>query len=166
MKSVRIIRSVMVSLSLVGLCIPTVALAGPPASEPAVVDIALADGGTLHGRVIDLEGGNVTGIPVSLQTQDREVVSAVTVSDGQFSVKGLQGGVYHVAAGQGQGSYRLWSPGTAPPAAHNDAIVYTQNGHGGGGIKMLLSNPIVIAGIVATAIAVPVALANSRSSSP
>ena len=164
MKTVQVIRNVTVSLSLVGLCIPTVAFSAPPASEPAVVDIALADGGTLHGRVIDLQGGNVTGIPVSLQTQDRGVISATTVSDGQFSVKGLQGGVYQVAAGQGQGSYRLWSPGTAPPAAHDDAIVYTAGP--GGGIKMLLSNPIVIAGIVATAIAVPVALANSRSSSP
>ena len=161
MKAVRVIRSVMLLLATLGLCIPSVALA----SQPAVVDIALADGGTLHGRVIDLQGSNVAGIPVSLQTQDRDVVSTTTVADGRFSMQGLQGGVYHVAAGQGQGAYRLWSPGTAPPAAHNDAIVYTQNGHGGG-LKMWLSNPIVIAGIVATAVAVPVALANSGSSSP
>ena len=70
-------------------------------------------------------------------------------------------------SGEGHGIYRFWSPGTAPPAAQKGAIVYTQNGNGGGGgLKMFLSNPIVIAGIVATAIAVPVALNNSHPSSP
>jgi hypothetical protein len=33
-------------------------------------------------------------------------------------------------------------------------------------LKMLLANPIVIAGIVATAIAVPIAVVNSNPSSP
>ena len=31
---------------------------------------------------------------------------------------------------------------------------------------MLLANPVVVAGVVATAIAVPVAIANSKSASP
>ena len=70
--------------------------------------------------------------------------------------------MYHVAAGQNQGSFlRVWKSGTAPPSAQNNAIVYTQ----GGGIKSFLANPIVIAGVVATAIAVPVALANSHHAS-
>jgi hypothetical protein len=166
MKTVRVIRSVFVSLATIGLCVPSVALAADPAPQPVVSDIALANGGTLQGRLIDLQGGSVAGVPVSLRTQDRVVATTTTEKDGQFAVKGLNGGVYQVAAAQGQGVYRFWTDGTAPPSAKSGAIVYTQNSTGGGGIKSFLSNPLVIAGIVATAIAVPVAIANSQDSSP
>jgi hypothetical protein len=151
-------------LATLGVCLPRLAFAeatAPPA--PAVVDVAMADGGVLHGQLIDLQGSSVAGVPVSVLAQNQEVARATTANDGQFAVQGLRGGVYQVAAGQGQGVYRLWTNNAAPPSAQQNAIVYTQNpGQGSGGLKMLLTNPIVIAGVVATAIAVPVALANSH----
>jgi hypothetical protein len=168
----KLFRGAVVSLAVAGLCLPPV-VSAEPAPAPAVSDIALADGGVLHGQVIDLQGGNNVGVPVSVRSQNQEIARAVTAKDGRFSVQGLHGGVYQVAAGQGQGIYRLWAANTAPPASQNSAIVYTQNcpgggggAGGGGGLKMLLANPIVITGLVATAIAVPVALSNSGSSSP
>jgi hypothetical protein len=166
MKTARLVRCVVVVLATVGTCVPQVALAVETAPKPAVVDIALRDGGTLHGQVVDLQGASVQGVPVSIKAQDRNVATVTTAADGRFAVPGLRGGVYHVAAADGQGVYRLWSAGTAPPSAQQGAIVYTQNGEGRSTWKMLLTNPIVIAGLVATAIAVPVALANSHSSSP
>ena len=61
----------------------------------------------------------------------------------------------------------MWTANAAPPSAQKDALVYTQFGAGGGGgLKMLLANPIVVAGVVATAIAVPVAIANASPASP
>jgi hypothetical protein len=151
-----------------GICVPQVAFAAEPA--PAILDVALADGGVLHGQVINAQGAGAAGMPVYIRTQDRDVAAATTAADGGFAVQGLKGGVYQVSTLQGHGIYRLWSPGTAPPVAQNGAILYTQssavdsnvvhytqNGDGGG-LKMLLTNPIVIAGIVATAVAVPVAL--------
>ncbi|MEN6458615.1 MAG: carboxypeptidase-like regulatory domain-containing protein [Thermoguttaceae bacterium] len=166
MRTGRLIRGVMVSLAALGMCLPQVTLASGQAAAPAVVDIALADGGVLQGQVVDLQGGHVANVPVSVKAADREVAQAVTTADGRFSVQGLRGGVYQVAAGEGQGVYRLWSSNTAPPSAQKGAVVYTQNAQPRSGLKMFLTNPIVIAGIVATAIAVPVALANSGSSSP
>ncbi len=167
MKTGWLVRSVMISLATVGLCMPQVAFAAAPTPTPPVVDIALTDGGVLHGQVVDLQGSGVAGIPVSVKAQNQEVVRTTTTDGGRFSVKGLRGGVYQLAAAQGQGVYRMWAANTAPPSAQKDAIVYTQGGYGGGGgLKMFLSNPIVIAGLIATAIAVPVALANSGSSSP
>jgi hypothetical protein len=148
---------------------PQVVFAAAPSTVPAVVDIALADGGVLHGQVVDLQGSGVTGAPVAVKTQNRDVATAITTADGHFSVTGLRGGVYQVAAGQDQGVYRLWSAGTAPPSAQNKAIIYTQNGteNAGGGWKMLLTNPIVIAGVVATAVAVPLALSHhNKPASP
>jgi hypothetical protein len=178
MKIARFVRSVFISLATLGMCFPQVVFAATHTPAPAVVDVALSDGGVLHGRVVDLQGSGAAGVPVVVRAQDKNVASITTAADGSFSVQGLRGGVYQVAAGKGQGVYRLWSAGTAPPVAqtsavvytqssmvNSDVVVYTQNG-GGGGLKMWLANPIVIAGIVATAIAVPVALANSHHASP
>jgi hypothetical protein len=169
MRTGKVSRSVAILLATLGMCLPQVALAGAPIAAtptaPAVVDIALADGGVLHGQLVDLESGKVASVPVSVRAQNQEVARTATASDGRFSVKGLRGGVYQVAAGQGQGIYRLWTAKGAPPSAQKNALVYTQSG-GGGGLKMLLANPIVIAGVVATAIAVPVAIANSSHASP
>jgi hypothetical protein len=163
----KLVRCAVVSLATVGVCVPQLAFAQtttPPA--PAVVDIAMADGGTLHGQVVDLRGGSVAAMPVSVRAQNQEIARATTTSEGQFAVQGLRGGVYQVAAGEGQGVYRLWTADAAPPSAQKGAIVYTQNpGESSGTFKMLLTNPIVIAGLVATAIAVPVALANAHHSS-
>ncbi len=168
MRTVRFVRGVVLTLAAMGICVPQVAFAAEPA--PAILDVALADGGVLHGQVINAQGAGAAGMPVYIRTQDRDVAAATTAADGGFAVQGLKGGVYQVSTLQGHGIYRLWSPGTAPPVAQNGAILYTQssavdsnvvhytqNGDGGG-LKMLLTNPIVIAGIVATAVAVPVAL--------
>jgi hypothetical protein len=169
MKVGRFIRGAAVALATLGLCLPELALAASPEpATPAVVDIALADGGVLHGQVVDLQGSSTTGVPVSVRNQNQEIIRTTTAKDGRFTVQGLRGGVYQVAAGEGQGVYRLWTANAAPPSAQRNVIVFTQNGAGAGagGLKMFLANPIVIAGVVATAIAVPVALANSSPSSP
>lgn len=177
MKTARLVRRVALTLATLGLGLPHVTLAAEPA--PAVSDVALADDGVLHGQVVNAQGIGAAGLPVYLRTQDRDVATASTAADGTFTVQGLRGGVYQLSTLQGRGVYRLWSPGTAPPAATNSAVVYAQSstvdngaihytqgccgdgccGDGCcGGAKMLLANPIVIGGLVATAVAVPVAL--------
>jgi hypothetical protein len=162
MKTGKLVRGIVVSLAVLGMCLPGMAFAASPAPAPAVVDVAMADGGVLHGQLVDLQGGNAAGVPVAVKAQNQQVLRTTTLKDGHFTVEGLRGGVYQVAAGQGQGVYRLWTAKAAPPSAQKHAIVFTA----GGGAKMLLANPIVIAGVVATAVAVPVAVANSRPSSP
>ena len=164
MRNGRLVRDIAIFLAVVGICVPELAFAAPPSTAPAVVDVALTDGGVLHGQLIDLRGGSAAGVPVSVKAQNKNVVSTVTVKDGSFAVPGLRGGVYQVAAGQGQGVYRLWTAKAAPPSAQKNAVVFT--GMFGGSPKMLLANPVIVAGVVATAIAVPVAVVNSRPSSP
>ncbi len=161
----RLVRGVAIFLGVLGMCVPELAFAATTPAAPAVVDVALADGGVLHGQLIDLQGGNATGVPVSVKAKNKEIIRTVTVKDGRFTIPGLRGGVYQVAAGKGQGVYRLWTAKAAPPSAQKNAIVFTQ-GLFGGAPKMLLANPIVVAGVVATAIAVPVAVVNSKPSSP
>ena len=63
-----------------------------PTQQPVVSDIALDNGGTLHGQLIDLQGGNVSGIPVTLQSQSHEVVATTTTADGSFTAQNVKGG--------------------------------------------------------------------------
>jgi hypothetical protein len=145
-------------------CLSHVGWAADASAKLNITDVALADNGILQGQVVDLQNHAQPGIPIVLRYQNRDVVKTVTNTDGQFSVQDLHGGVYNVATAQGESSFRLWAPRTAPPAAQQNAIVYVQNGGlaAGGGIKSILGHPLVLPAAVATAIAVPVAVSNTH----
>ena len=118
MKGKGVVKGALVSLAVVGFCLPETALAAAAAVDrmPAVTDVALTDGGVLFGKVIDPQGAALAKVPVSLQGRDREIARAVTDGNGYFAVRGLRGGVYQLVAETGQGVFRLWQPGTAPPS--------------------------------------------------
>lgn len=166
MKTRRIVNGVMVSLAAIGFLVPAPLLAGSPTPAPAVVDVALRDGGLLVGQVVNDQGTPVASVPVSIRSQDRELALAKTGKEGYFAFKGLRGGVYQLVADRGHGVYRVWSPGTAPPAAQEGALLVNSDqvvrGQSGGGFRSFITNPLVIAGIVAAAIAIPVAIHNSH----
>jgi len=180
MRGRRLVGTVFALLAVVGMLLPQTVLA----AEPVVTDVALSEGGILQGQVVQPQTGlAIASTPVTLKTQDQIVATTTTGSDGRFAIQGVRGGVHQIVAGEGHGVYRFWSPGTAPPSAQANATVYTQtalaasspdvpvtltqNG-GGGGVMAFLTNPLVIAGVIATAIAVPIVVANSNhhSSSP
>ncbi len=170
MKTRRIVNGVMVSLAAIGFLLPQPLLAAKPAPASPAVDVALRDGGLLVGQVVDEQGVALASAPVSLRYQDRELVAAKTNKDGSFGFKGLRGGVYQIVAAKGHGVYRAWSVGTAPPAAQEGALIVSGDpvvrGQAGGGFAAFITNPLVIAAVVATAVAVPVAIHNSRQRSP
>jgi hypothetical protein len=167
MKRTRTFTTVMVSLATLGLCLPPSAFASE-VSQPKAVDVALSDGGVLVGQIVDAQGAGVGKTAVVVQYQGKDVASPQTSKEGYFAVKGLRPGVYQLASAQNQGTYRLWATGTAPPTAQKGALLVAGDGVtrgqlGAGGLKTFLANPLVIAGIVATAVAVPVGLHNSGS---
>jgi hypothetical protein len=166
MKTRRIVNGVMVSLAAVGFLLPQPLLAAKPAPASPAIDVALRDGGLLVGQVVDEQGAALGNVPVSLRYQDRQLVAGKTNKDGSFGFNGLRGGVYQIVAAKGHGVYRVWTVGTAPPAAQDGALVVSGDpvvrGQAGGGFAAFITNPLVIAGVVATAIAVPVAIHNSR----
>jgi hypothetical protein len=134
--------------------------------------VALGPGGLLSGRVLDAHGGPAANVPVSLQTfQNQEVASVVSDAHGHFAIQGVHGGIYQLVTSQGPRVYRLWAPGTAPPSAQQGATLMIngdtiRGAAPGGGFKAFITNPWVIGAAVATAIAVPIAVANSHHSSP
>lgn len=164
------------ALACVGMMIQP-ALAGSPVAAPAIADIALSEGGVFAGKLVNAQGAPIAKTAVSLQQAGEEVAATVTDEEGVFAVQGLRGGLYQVVSEGGVVSYRLWAANTAPPAANQSALIVTGdailNGQycgpacppsggrvGGGALGWVREHPLLVAAGIATAIAVPLALAD------
>ena len=142
------------------------------ASQPRVLihDVALQPGGLLVGQIVDETMKPMRGMPVAIQADGQTTAATATDAQGVFAVAGLRGGVHQVVTGDSTEVCRLWAPGTAPPqAAPHLRFVPGQGdvvrGQWGpppsyNSMSAWATNPWVIGGIVATAIAVPVVLNN------
>lgn len=146
-------------------------------------DVALLGEGLLMGQVVNSAGQPVVGAPVVLSSQGQEIARCQTDKRGIFQVRGLNGGAVEVSSVGVTGTCRLWSPGAAPPAAQQGLLIVAEGevvrgqhmggtvgrgrcgvrGHGGGLLAMMIEHPLVTAGAVGAAIAVPIAVANSGS---
>jgi len=179
------LSSVGMLMSPVATAAPVAAVA-PIASAPVVQaprDIALHEGGVLVGQMLDAQGGAIAGAPISVLTAGKEVARVQTDQSGKFEVTGLKGGVHQIATVGQQDVYRLWSPKTAPPAAQKGLMLVSSSDlvrgqgcgsgvncgsgcgggvggrGGGGGIGNWIANhPIITAGVIGAAIAIPLAL--------
>ena len=175
MNLARTMKVFVVCLAVVGFCLPQPLLAaGQTDRSPTVADVTLQkgpQGNVLLGRVLDQQGALQAGLPVALYGSGQKLAEAKTDGKGFFAFSNLRGGVYQVTAGEESvTAFRAWTPGTAPPAAQPGALVVTGQDlvrgqhypirHGLGRLQFWLSHPCVIAGIIATAVIIPVAINN------
>jgi hypothetical protein len=171
-------------LALCGMCLPTSVVVGgetavglataDPRAGSAIHDVALAPGGLLVGQLMDETMQPMRGASVVIKIDGKTAVATSTDANGVFAATGLRGGMHEITTGESTKHCRLWAPGTAPPQAVANLryipgqgdLVRGQWGQPpaynsfAGQAKALATNPWVIAGVVATAIAVPVALHN------
>ncbi len=171
MRSAISLRPVLVWAAVLGFCLPQPVLAA--GSTPRVVDVELSRGGELLGQLVDRQGTAMAKQSVTVSSGDRRIAVARTDSSGHFTVVGLRGGVYQVTAADSQTTFRLWAPGSAPPLSKAGILLVggreTVRGQvpGLGGLKFWLSNPWVLTGAAAVAVAVPIIIHNAqRPSSP
>ncbi|MBN1854824.1 MAG: carboxypeptidase regulatory-like domain-containing protein [Pirellulales bacterium] len=178
MKFLKTLGPYAVGLALLGICFPMMSVAGdihaPIQSNGAIADIALGPDGLLIGRIVNAQGQPMSNIPVSIRQINQEVARTTTDENGTYVIRDLQGGVYHVVAGNGTRICRLWASQTAPPSAlkgllvvSNPEVILAQYQTGPLGTffenaKYTLTNPLIIGGIVAAAVAIPVAIHNSN----
>jgi hypothetical protein len=160
-----------------------------PAPRPVqAVDVALSADGRLTGQAMSLQGQPLAGQSIVI-SNGRTVASTTTNSKGEFQFAGVRGGAYSVYTGEQTQTCRVWTAAAAPPSAtrglmivQGDEAVLGQNRGAvycgtpvhcgtpvGGpmtGMREALRNPLVIGGIVAAAIAIPVAIHNSNDDDP
>ncbi len=174
MKLIRKFGVAAAALACWSMVAPQLVYATSPASssvgESIVTarDVALGAGGTLRGQVVDGQGVAQAAARVAVVKDNQLVTLANTDKAGEFTVSNLSGGVYQIATEKGAGVYRLWAPRTAPPAASDSALVVANGevvrGNFDGSWLGFLANPWVLAGLVAAAIAIPLALDDDDAS--
>lgn len=176
------------ALSCVGMLTSPLSLAAAPSAAPR--DVVLHEGGVLLGQVVDAQGGALMNTPVVVTSGTQEVARVQTDRTGRFSVNGLKGGAYGVASAGQQGVYRLWAPQTAPPTAQQGLMLVTGNSFvrgqdccgvvgcgnacGAGtpqgplrrAASWMAAHPIITAGAIAAAIAIPLAVNDDNPATP
>lgn len=130
-----------------------------------VIDVALEERGTLVGQVTGPKGAPQAEAPIAVRQGTAVVARTTTDRRGIFYVTGLRGGVYQVASNGASQNLRAWAPDTAPPNARPGVQLVRGQGatSARGPILDFLTRPVVIGGLVATAIAVPIAVHNNNS---
>jgi hypothetical protein len=135
----------------------------------AVRDIQLADAGAFRGQVVDAQGKARPQLPVLVARRGEPVARTETDQEGRFAIQGLAAGMYEVHTPISTNVYRVWSNGTAPPSAVTEAMItgdeaLVRGQMRGGQALSWLANPWVLAGLVAAAIAIPLALDDDDAS--
>ena len=173
MRDAAFIQRMLAFLAVAGLCIPQVALAAPKPMipSPAVADVRLHEGGIVHGRAVSCENAAIADTEVSLCSGERILGIGKTDRNGYFAFTGVCNGVYQMETPGGRQTVRLWTAETAPPVAQPYArIVCTVRGQCcqpsvARTVRDLMANPLFVAGLIATAVAIPVAIHNSKGPS-
>jgi hypothetical protein len=175
MKLARPLKHALAWMAVGGLCLPGSLLAADarPANVDAapITDVALGTGGMLTGQFSDVNLAPCAGAEVFVWADGRVVATTHTNANGSFAVAGLRGGLHQVTTAEGGRLYRFWAPGTAPPGAADSAqLIRGQDvvlGQWEGPstmaheIAMWATNPFLVGGVIAAAVAVPIILNNT-----
>lgn len=165
------IRLIAAFLACLGCCIPRHLLAaqsGPTDRinlSTLVFDVQLQDGGIFQGKYMAPNGVVQPGTTVNLRKDHKVIATTALNADGRFGFAEMRGGVFEVEVEGQVVTMRCWAPGTAPPHAMseldcNQAILVRGQSHP---LAAGLGNPLVIAAIVATAIAIPIVISDHRN---
>lgn len=129
MRVLKFVQGALVALAAVGVVCPQLPVLAASqttvktVAANTILDIGLAQGGTLTGRVVDQSGVALEGAEVVVKQGKTEVTRTITDKQGTFVAKDLKGGLYTVASGATEGTYRTWSEKTAPPSASEQALL-------------------------------------------
>ncbi len=139
--------------------------ASSPGRSSSVQDVQLGGNGLLRGMCRDSSGRPLPGVPIVIRHQLRPVMTVRTDSQGVFSVKEMRGGVYQFEAPDAVSVVRVWAEGTAPPQAKEAVTLVSEPDRvrAQRPFAEVITNPLVVAAVIAAAIAIPIAVHNSGS---
>ncbi len=123
MKLSKVLRTGTMWMAILGMALPTTAIAVDLNSDYARVeiqDVALHPDGMLRGQLVRTDGGQSAETLIRFHRDGQMVAETVSDANGQFAVRNLTGGVYTVQTPSSMMNCRVWTNQAAPPsAAHN-----------------------------------------------
>jgi hypothetical protein len=165
------------ALGSIGLIVPLdgVAFAASPQAATrakrteqvrTIFDVALNADGRLQGQVVDGKGAAKGDTAITISTVRGEVVGKVKADlDGMFATEIVKGGVYTIATNDTSVAVRVWTKGSAPPAAYDGVMIVEERGSVIRGqdcddgccnrrrrLLLLGAGGVILGGVIATAI--------------
>ena len=174
MKGLQVVRTPLVIAVCLGMMVPGAAVhsgesvAAPRRPAIEISDLVLDSQGGLQGVVVDVHGAPRSAAKVVLFQGKREVGRVQADPLGRFRLAGLRGGVYSLHSGGQVRFVRAWTAKAAPPNARNTALLVAGSGVVRGQMPLehfFASDAVVIAGLVAALIAIPIAVSNQGGDS-
>jgi len=174
MKGLRVVKTPVVIAVCLAMVMPVSVTQGgetrKSADRPAIEisDLVLDSQGGLQGVVVDVHGAPQPAAKVILMQGKREIGRVQADRLGRFRLSGLRGGVYALQSGGQVRFVRAWAAKAAPPKAKPQALLVAGNGVIRGQMpleKFFASDAVVIAGLVAALIAIPIAVSNQGGDS-
>ncbi|HUT12132.1 MAG TPA: carboxypeptidase-like regulatory domain-containing protein [Thermoguttaceae bacterium] len=171
----RLLARACVVLATLGLMLPGSVLEGAQpfggtlSNAGSAGDIELDPEGVLHGVVVNVQGVPVARMSVLVHNAAGEVAAVQTDASGRFSVAGLPGGTYRVSTGGFTREFRTWVAGTAPPRSRQIAAIVVGGDVVRGQMPLgdfFRSDAFLLTALVSAAIAIPIAVHNSKSRAP
>jgi hypothetical protein len=93
------------------------------AAQLSVVDVKLADNGTLRGQLVNREGAAKAKRTVTAIAAGQVVAQGVTDHKGNFAIPLAKGGVYTITDGETGAVVRVWTNAAAPPSAQGGILL-------------------------------------------
>ena len=140
MKFTQITRNLVLVLASIGLIVPQTGVAWAAAPKSAsraietahvrsVSDVALTADKKLQGQIVDGQGAAKGNTVVTISTARGEVVSRVKAdAHGNFATEIAKGGVYAITTNDSTVAVRVWTKGSAPPAAYDGVMIVDEPG--------------------------------------
>lgn len=172
MKKLGGLRLFLCGIAIVTWLIPGVSLGDPPVSDAAIPqyrlsrDVQLDENGVLNGQLINIAGQPVANMSIVIRHRNRLLDTSTTNADGEFHLDVQKTGAYLIQVGGMQISCRCWTAIAAPPAATGDLVLMApkRTVRGQRPFADVITNPLFIGAVIATAIAIPIAVSTSDGS--
>ncbi|MGB9687992.1 carboxypeptidase-like regulatory domain-containing protein [Thermogutta sp.] len=140
----------------------------PIGNRPRIPDIRLDTKNALQGVLVSPQGTPLPNRSVTLFRPDspKALVHAKSDRQGRFQIVGITPGSYQLRVEPDSlATVRLWDGRTAPPSARDQLLVVVGNQTVRGQQRiddlLTIDDKLVVGGMVAAAIAIPIAIANT-----
>jgi hypothetical protein len=166
----RVFRGTIVALACLGWLLPRQACCAPDgametaAAQRPIVDVRTAADGTLGGKLVDQSGKMMADQVVVLHHAGTAIMQTRTNKQGDFAFPRVRGGVYQIIIDDAGVGCRVWPRDIAPPVAREQLLVVVGAPvvRGQQPIGAAFSSPLFVGAVLAAAIAIPVAVHNSK----
>jgi hypothetical protein len=166
-------KLVLVGIAFVTWMIPDASFGDQPLARDSETpqyrlsrDVQLDETGVLNGQLIDITGQPIANKVIEIRHRNKVVARSTTDVDGEFHLDVGKTGAYLIDVGGMLISCRCWTPAAAPPVATDDLVLLAPEKtiRGQRPFADIITNPLFIGAVIATAVAIPIAVSNSNGS--